>query len=320
MNRIEIMLLRISPIRVVPSLLLVLTAVVVTFFFNHSSTASGQESSVPIYRSTTSEVRLVFFATDKNNHPIQELQAEDFVVVDNEKVVRDFLTFTRVGVIDLDVVVLMDFSESVLPHLQKEITDVLQLISLWPWKAGDRLSVLSFSGMEERLVCSENCRSLNQMQLASLPSGGTTPLFDALEMAADLILQRRKPDVWPVIIIFSDGNDTVSKASLLTVWEKLLISGAQIYSIDIGARGQPSDGQTVLQRLADGFGGRLVPISDGARAIVNYEIDDLRSARMVTYAPPLSASDFHSIRILPTHSQKWKFRSRCGYYRPSDAP
>ncbi len=321
MNEIETTLLRIPLIRVVLSLLPVLASIAATFFFNPSTPARAQESPVPTYHSTISEVRVVFFATDKNNRPIQELQADDFVVLDDEKVVRDFLTFTRAGLIDLDVVVLMDFSESVLPHLQEEITDVLQLISLWPWHAGDRLSVLSFNGLETRLVCTGNCRtSLNQGQLASLPRGGLTPLFDALEMAADLIIQRGQPETWPVIILFSDGNDTISKASLSTVWKKLLMSGAQVYSIEVGTRGQPGSGRGLLQGLAEGFGGRFVPTGEGAVTIVNDVIDDLHSARMVTYAPLLSASDFHSILILPTHGQKWKFRSRRGYYRPGDAP
>lgn len=321
MNKIERTLLRIALIGVALPLILVLTTVAATVSFKPSSPAGAQESSVPTYHSNISEVRVVFFATDQNNHPIEAMQADDFVVVDDGNVIRDFRTFTRAGVTDLDIIVLMDFSDSILPHLQREINGILQVISSWPWRAGDRLSVLSFNGTETRLVCSGNCHTgLSQGELASLPRGGATPLFDALAMAADLIIQHKQPDAWPVIILFSDGADTISKVSLLTVGEKLLMSGAQVYSVELGTRGQPSSGREVLQRLAEDSGGRFVPIGEGAVTIVNDMIDDLHSARMVTYDPPLSASDFHSIRILPSHNRGWKFRSRRGYYRPGNAP
>jgi Mg-chelatase subunit ChlD len=320
MNQIEPTLLRIPRIRLVSHWLFVLS-VGAALFFKPSSPAGAQESSVPTYHSATSEVRVVFFASDKNNHPIQELQVTDFVVVDDENVLRDYLTFTGVDRFDLDVVVLMDFSGSILPYLQEEIAEVSQLISLWSWNAGDCLSVLSFNGTETRLLCTGNCRSsLSRERLTSVPNGGPTPLFDALASAADLIIQHRRPDMWPVIVLFSDGDDTISKTPLRTLWEKLLMSGAQVYSIEVSARDHKGNGTAVLRKLAENFGGRVVPISNGALAIVNDLADDLHSAHMVTYAPLLSASDFHSIRILPSHGQKWKFRHRCGYYRPRDSP
>lgn len=319
MNKIEPTLLRTPLNRLVSYLLLVLGSAAATVLLKPPGLAVAQESSIPIYHSTTSEVRVVFFAADKNNHPIQELKADDFVVVDDENVLRDFLTFTHASLINLDLVVLMDFSGSVLPHLQEEITGVLQLISRWPWNAGDRLTILSFDGTEAQLVCSGNCRaSLSRDQLASLPSGGATPLFDALDAAADLIIHHQQPDMWPVMILFSDGDDTISKVPLPSVWEKLLMSGAQVYSIEVTARAHPDNGTEVLQKLAEDFGGRFIPMREGALAIVKVLTDDLHSAYMVTYLPLLSASDFHSIRILPARGQKWRFRNRCGYYRPRD--
>jgi len=48
-------------------------------------------------------------------------------------------------------------------------------------------------------------------------------------------------------------------------------------------------------------------------------IDDLHSARVVTYRLPKFGSDFHSIRILPTHNLKLQFRCRRGYYSRSSS-
>jgi VWFA-related protein len=279
------------------------------------SVARSQESTTFAYHSTVSEVRLVFFATDEHGHTVEELQKDDFAVVDDERVIRDFRSFTRSALIKLDVIVLIDASESVLPQLHQEITEVLQLNSRWPWTPEGKISILSFSGLESHLICSGNCRSaFVTARVASLPSGGATPLFDTLEIAADLLIQHRRPDVWPVIILFSDGGDTISKSSFDEALEKTLASGAQVYAVDVGNRGQRSNGTATLQRLAADSGGRLVPIGEGALRILSDVMDDLHSARVVTYALPESSSNFHSIRIFPTHNLNLQFRSRSGYY------
>ena len=160
----------------------------------------GSEEATNItYHSTVSEVRLMFFASDEYGHTVEELQEDDFAVVDDERVIRNFRSFTHSALIKLDVVVLIDASESVLPHLQQEITDVLQLIAQGTWNAQHKLLVLSFSGTETHLICTENCSSVLTADLvASLPTGGTTPLFDAVEVAANSLIERRQLDVWPV--------------------------------------------------------------------------------------------------------------------------
>ncbi|HWY57704.1 MAG TPA: VWA domain-containing protein [Terriglobales bacterium] len=290
-----------------------------TLLFGQSAASRSEKASALTYHSDVSEVRLVFFATDEHHHAVQDLQKTDFAVVDDERVIRDFRSFTRPAAIKLDVIVLFDSSDSVLPHFKQEITEVLHLVSQWPWGPEDNVSVLSFSGTEAHPVCAGDCRnSFTAARVASLPTGGSTPLFDALDTAASLLSKRRQPDVWPVIALFSDGDDTISKASFKRAIEKTLTSEAQVYTIDVGNPGQPSNGAAMLQEIADESGGRYVRIREGAARIFTDVIDDLHSARVVTYGLPESGSDFHSIRILPTHNLNWQFRCRRGYYYRSD--
>ena len=287
--------------------------------FCQSTLDRPEESSTLTYHSKVSEVRLVFFAKDEHNHSVEELQQSDFAVVDDERVIRDFRSFTRADLIKLDVVVLIDSSESVGPHFEEEIANVQQIISQWPSNPSDNLSVLSFSGIEPHLVCAGNCHnSFTADRLASLHTGGATPLFDALELATNLLMRRHQPDVWPVIILFSDGNDTISKASFNQVSAKVLASEAQIYAVDLGSPGRPSNGTATLQRLAEDSGGSYLRISEGALGSISHVIDDLHSARIVTYFPPASGSGFHSTRVLPTRNLKLHFRTRRGYYYRSN--
>jgi len=277
--------------------------------------AHSQPSQDFTYHSSVSEVRLVFFATDEHNRSVQELQSDDFAVIDNSWVIRNFRSFTRAGLVKLDVIVLIDSSESVLPRFHQEIADVLELVSQWPWEPGDKVSILSFSGMEVNVVCAGNCRSwFTADRAASLPSGGATPLFDAVMVATNFLTQRRQPDVWPVIILFSDGDDTISKASFKGILKKILANEEQIYTVDLGGPGRPSNGTAILQKMAEDSGGRCVPLSDGPVKILNDVMDDLHSGLLVTYALPDSSSEFHSIRILPTHNLNLQFRCRRGYY------
>jgi Mg-chelatase subunit ChlD len=227
-------------------------------------------------------------------------------------VIRNFRSFTHSELARLDVVVLVDSSESVLPSFQREITDVQQLISQWPWNSEDQLSVLSFSGMETHFVCAGDCRS--SFSADRLSRGGPTPLFDALETATKYLAQRRQQNVLPVIVLFSDGEDTISRASFREVLAKILATEAQVYAVDVGTSAQASNGTATLQKIADDSGGRRVPISEGVAGIFNDVINDLHSARVVTYLRPESVSDFHSIRILPTRNLNLQFRCRRGYY------
>jgi VWFA-related protein len=283
--------------------------------FGQSPTTNPQESSALTLRSRVSEVRLVFFATDQNGHPVESLQKDDFAVVDNERVIREFRSMMRSQLIKLDVIVLMDSSESVLPRFPEELADVLQLISQSPWGSGDNVSVLSFSGMEEHLTCVRNCRKAFRVdQVASMPRGGATPLFDAVESATALLVQRRQPDVWPVIVLFSDGDDTISRTSFRHMLESALANEVEIYSVNVSKPGRPSNGYAALQTIADESGGRFVQMGQGAQRIFDDIIADLHSAYVVTYVPRASSSDFHSLRILPTHNLKLQFRCRRGYY------
>jgi VWFA-related protein len=301
--------------RLLSSVILVAT-VMSHHLVSAQSAASGyHESSSLIYHHSVSEVRLVFFATDERNHPVGDLQKNDFAVVDDGAVIRDFRSFARADLINLDVMVLMDSSESVLPRLPQEVAEVQQLISQWPWRSGDKLSVLSFSRMQTRLICSEDCRdSFSAERIDSSSKGGATPLFDAVKKAADILHARAQPDVWRVIILFSDGDDTISVASLKEALGAILDSEAQVYAVDNSVSARPSNGTAILQKIATDSGGRYLGNNDGAVNVLNNVIDDLHSARVVTYALPAADAGFHSIRILPTHNLTLQFHCRSGYY------
>jgi VWFA-related protein len=288
---------------------------------------TNRSSGLPTYRSTVSEVRVTFFATDENNHPLATLTKSDFAVVDNELVVRNFRSFTHSDETSLDVVALVDLSESVAPRFRVAMNDVLQLVAREQSIPDDNISVLSFGGtsggtfggIRPAILCSSGCRASDSVsRLLAVKSSGTTPLFDALIFGADFISHHRRAGVRPVLILFSDGNDTISLHSPREALQAVLAGGALIYSVDMGTSENQTSGSTFLRQVSEATGGRCFSLRDGAAAVLNAVLEDLRASYVVAYDLPSHQAGFHALRLLPTHNLNLKFHSRNGYdYEPS---
>src|SRR5208283_4960644 len=122
------------------------SALLALLVFTYASVAEDTSKfpDLPTYRSTVSEVRVTFFATDENNHPVATLTKSDFAVVDNERVVRNFRSFTHSDETSLDVVMLVDASGSVASRFRVAVSAVVELVAREQSIAGDNISVLSF--------------------------------------------------------------------------------------------------------------------------------------------------------------------------------
>ncbi len=204
-----------------------------------------------IYRTGASEVRIAFFATDDKNHLVESIDRNDFAVVDGDAVIRDFRSLTRSGETPLDIVLLVDASESVAPRYQA----VTQFIS-------DR------------------------------PAAGARQ----------------------VLIIFSDGEDTISGTTPQDALESLAATGAVLYTVDVHASRRESSGKYWLQQMAESTGGRALSFQDGEASILQAVLTDMRASYVVTYQLPRRTAGFHSLRILPKHNLNLRFHCRRGYF------
>lgn len=281
---------------------------------------SGNDPPDTTYHRIVSEVRVTLFATDENNRPVESLGKDDFAIVDGDMVVREFRSLTRSDETALDVLILLDTSESVSPDFQSTMNDVLQLASQ-KWMADDQFSILSFSGLQSFILCTRNCRSFAAVQkLLALKAEGATPLFDALAFGAHFIASRRTPGVRPVLILFSDGNDTISKTSPLNALHEIVASSALLYAIDMNLPGSASRGSLLLRRLAAAAGGRYIASREAASDVLQVALEDLRNSYVVTYRPPRPVIGFHALRILPKHNLNLRFHCRNGYYYGDRVP
>lgn len=263
------------------------------------------------YRTRTSEVLVSLFATDENNRPVEALNKDDFAVVDGDLVIRDFRSLVRSNETALDIVVLVDASASVASGFQATMGNVLRLVS--QNLASDDLSVVTFAGLQPAVLCTGNCRSAgSQSRLLAVKATGATPLFDALVYTARFAAERRRPGARQILILFSDGNDTISITSAREALDTVVDSGSILYTITPSAEGSRESAS--LQSMAEATGGRSFHLKDGADKILEGVLEDQRACYIVTYELPNHQPGFHSLRILPKHNLKLRFHCRKGYY------
>src|ERR1700692_1314850 len=231
------------------------------------------------YRTNANEVRLYFSATDQNNHGVATLQASDFAVVDKEVIVRSFQSFTRSDWTKLEIAILIDGSESVTPHFRKELADVLNLVSQTAGIPDENLSMFSFQGVQPALLCAGNCRTAGTAErLPAGRAGDLTPLYDSIVFASDFLSQHGDAHAQKVLIVFSDGADTISRSSLRDdAVDAAMRDEVQVDCIDLNRPFTSFPGATVLQGLASASGGRYFPPPNGAADAINVILEGFQA-------------------------------------------
>jgi VWFA-related protein len=281
-------------------------------------------SSIPLYgadeteytiRTNVNEVRLAFAASDRQGHVIRTLQSSDVAVADNGAIIRHFRSFRPASESPLDLVILLDASDSVESQIPAEIAAVKSFVEDSAWGERDRVSILSFGGQRPQLLCARNCRAENaRVKLDGLRANGVTPLYDALLQAGKLLDDGRDSERRPAMILFSDGADTFSVHSLPDVLEAAENLQSAIYSVNSRSRKSGAGrGDDVLDYLSSCTGGLSFGPGQNVKEVLRMVLDDLHSGYVLTYELPERSKGQHEVRILPTSDPRLQFRSRRGY-------
>jgi VWFA-related protein len=275
---------------------------------------TADDALLPTYRSRTAEVRVTFFATDENNRTVGKLDRTDFAVVDSDAVIRDFRSLNPSREAPLDLVLLIDASGSVASRFLPIAQDVLRLISSPSFASDDEISIIVFGGTHLSVICAGDCHTVDaERRLLSLTPGGATPLFDALLYAADFVSKRPDRNARRVLLLFSDGNDTYSRAGANEALSAVAATSSLLYTVDPNPKGNNWRGTAVLQQLADATGGRFLSVTDDTASPIDTILSDLRASYVVTYQLPNRTVGFHSLRIFPRHNLNLQFHCPKGY-------
>jgi VWFA-related protein len=130
-----------------------------------------------------------------------------------------------------------------------------------------------------------------------------------------------------VLILFSDGDDTISKISAREALQTVVSAGALLYTIDLNAidskgraKNRDDSGSQVLRQMAEATGGRYFCTREQATDALQSALEDLHASYVVTYELPSRAAGFHTLRILPKHNTNLQFHCRNGYFYGTGVP
>jgi Ca-activated chloride channel family protein len=152
--------------------------------------------------------------------------------------------------------------------------------------------------------------------------GAATALYDALYVGSEALEKRQGRKV---MVVITDGGDTVSKTDYQDALRAAQISEAIVYSIIVvpieASAGRDTGGEHALIQLSEDTGGKYfyattVPQLDHAFQTISGE---LRTQYLLAYYPAqrLSDSDFRRIQVKLagiSNGAELKTRHRTGYY------
>lgn len=292
-----------------------------------ATTAAAQQPRLPgspasaataeTLRVDTRLVDLLFTVRDSKGRLIKNLKREEFSVSDNGQS-QPITHFAEESGRPLVLALVFDKSTSVEGHFnfqKRATTDFLHKV-LRPGR--DRALLIAVDKQPHLLVPFTDQPERISQALAPLESGGGTALFDAARLAIEKHLsqarQRRK-----ILILVTDGEDTVSWATRGEVLALALASNVVVYSLGVrpDGRGRHRRARRNLVRLSDDTGGVALFPKDDPKELAQLfaqVADELRHQYSLGYVPPRSdVRVFHQVEIA-TKKKGYRVRARRGYY------
>ena len=286
----------------------------------------------------TQLVNVLFSASDKQNHYINDLAQSEVEILENGQP-QDIFTFKKEFDLPLTLSMLIDVSGSeryTLPLLKDAGGNFIDSVL----RTGkDTAAVVKFEG-EATVVQGLTSnparvrRALEEIGFVAPPPvsiyGGATPpingrsrqggtsLWDSIVATCSDLLAREPGR--KTIILLTDGEDTTSRMKIGDAIDEALRAEVVIYSIGIGDPGYGGVNEGALKRISEATGGRAVfpkRPRELEQAFIQLE-QDLRQQYLLAYEPKNEAADgsFRKIEIRVANRKEAKIRHRRGYYAP----
>jgi Ca-activated chloride channel homolog len=240
---------------------------------------------------------------------VRGLQQRDFKVFEDDRA-QTITSFASEN-IPLELVTAIDVSSSMrdaLPIVKESAKRFLA--GLQP---ADQVTVLGFNDNIFTLARRATDQSARIRAIDRMAPWGGTALYDVAIKAIDLL--GRQPGRRS-IVIFSDGDDQSSHASIEAAIARTEGSDATIYAIGQCRAVRASNLQDLLRRFATLSGGRAFFTDDVVKlgAVFEEILEDLRNQYVLSYPSPSTQRDgaWHRIRV-EVAGGKYHVRARQGY-------
>jgi Ca-activated chloride channel family protein len=283
----------------------------------------AQDDSGVTIRVETRLVNVFVNVTDAQGAIVGGLTKDDFAVSEDNRP-QQIAVFERQSELPLNLVLAVDTSGSVFKD-RALIADASHRFIHDLLRPQDQMSLFEFATFVREVTPFTNKESQLDHGLASLRGGEATALYDTIYLGAQRL---GKKDGRKVLVLVSDGGDTVDNTTYQQALEQALRNEAIIYSIiDVpiaASAGRDLGGEHALITLAEQTGGKSFYAAAGGldKAFARVS-EDLRTQYLVGYYPHNQEPGrvFHrlSVTVPRAASDAFNIRYRTGYYADSPA-
>lgn len=263
-------------------------------------------SQAPTFRVGVERVQLDVSAT-RGGRPVAGLTATDFVVTDNG--VPQQIESALLEDAALSVQLVLDTSSSVSGSRLQHLIDA-SIGLLGSLRTLDRAGLITFStSVDVKVPLTDD---LNQVKraVATVHGSGATSLRDAVQLALETPPDRRSR---MLVLVFSDGVDTMSWLRDADVVESARRSGVVVHVVEIRGLDAASPLSVALTNAA---GGRIFSASsaeDLARLFTG-ALAEMRARYVLTLTPRSPAvPGWHDLRV-KTRLNGIDVKARPGYF------
>ena len=281
--------------------------------------------TAPSFKVAVKLVNVFVSVVDGEGAPYSKLRKEDFRIFE-DGVEQKLAIFERESALPLSIVMALDTSLSTRKDLALEIASARRFTHeiLRPV---DAISLYEFSTYVSQALPFTHDERRVDAALNHLRTGPATALYDAIYLGSQA-LQRRQGR--KVIVLISDGGDTVSKTDYPGALRAAQVSEDIIYSIIMvpieADAGRDVGGEHALIQLSHDTGGKYYYATSAAQLDDAFRQigDELRTQYLLAYYPMnRTGPEFRRIRIELTAEarqsarRELSVRHRAGYYNSS---
>jgi Ca-activated chloride channel family protein len=281
--------------------------------------AEPAASPVPAIQVNVRLVTVFVSVTDAKGGPVGGLTKDNFSLEEDGRP-QKIAVFDRESAIPLSIVLAIDTSGTVHKDMSIEEHAAREFIHAL-LRPADQLDLMEFSSDVREVVPFTN--NLHQIDsgLDRLRGGPATALYDTIYLASQSLASRQGRKV---LVLITDGDDTVRGVSYSKALEQALRSEVLVYSIidvPIAAdAGRDTGGEHALITLSQETGGKhYYAESTQLEKAFQQVSDDLRTQYLLGYYPARHApsADFRTISVslagVPA-SADYSLRHRTGYF------
>ncbi len=265
-------------------------------------------------------VNVFVTVTDSHGTPVSDLQRENFILKEDGKE-QKIAIFNRESELPLSIVLAVDTSLSTKKDLPLELASARKFAHTIV-RAQDGMALYKFAEEVSEIVpFTSDLRRIDN-GIDRIRNGSATALYDAVYLGSQALGKRQGRKV---MVVITDGGDTISQVNYQEALRAAQESEAIIYSIIIvpieASAGRDTGGEHALIQISSDTGGKYyyatsLPQLDEAFRKIS---DELRTQYLLAYYPlqRFSDSDFRRIQVdlvNPPAGGQYQSRHRAGYY------